>query len=287
MAFGSVTGYDGAKNHRIIRCGEGNMDLRLSAIHLYPVKGIRGVTVAGAHVAAAGLQGDRRWVIVDDGGQFISQRSHPGLALITGAFDGRALTLAATGRPTLPVPVPDGKTRLDVTVWRDTVSAAAAPEADRWLADVLGQQVHLAYMDESCVRPVSSDSGRSGDTVSFADGYPLLVISRASLDDLNARLEHPVPMDRFRPNLVIDGCPAFAEDRWTRFRIGTATFRHAGLCARCSVTTVDQRTGRRNSPEPLRTLATYRREGDGVVFGVNLIPETCGEISTGDAVSII
>lgn len=288
MAFRSTGGYDGVTRRLQLRSGEGNMELRLSAIHLYPVKGIRGVTVQRAEITPSGLLGDRRWVIVDDSGKFISQRSHPRLALITGSYDGRTLTLTAPEVDPISIPVPDGTTRLATTVWRDTVQAAAAgPEADRWLSGFLDHPVQLGFMDEACVRPISSAQGRPGETVSFADGFPLLLISRASLDDLNSRLPSPLPMDRFRPNLVVDGCPPFAEDRWRHFRIGQATFRFAGLCPRCSVTTVDQQTGLRTSEEPLKTLVTYRNRDEGVVFGVNLIPETLGEISQGDRITLL
>lgn len=288
MAFRSTGGYAGFSHRTQLRSGEGNMELRLSAIHLYPVKGIRGVAVARAETTPSGLLGDRRWVIVDDSGKFISQRSHPGLALVTGSFDGRTLTLTAPDVDSISIPVPDGNTRLTATVWRDKVqSAAAGPEADRWLSGLLEHPVHLGFMDEACVRPISSAKGRPGETVSFADGYPLLLISRASLEDLNSHLPVPVPMDRFRPNLVVDGCRPFAEDRWRRLRIGQATFRFAGLCARCSVTTVDQQTGLRTSEEPLKTLITYRNREEGVVFGVNLIPETLGEISQGDRITLL
>lgn len=264
------------------------MDLRLSAIHLYPVKGIRGVSVDSAEAEPAGLRNDRRWIIVDEEGNFLSQRSLPRMALVTGSFDGLKLELSAPGRDPMSVNLPDGKRRLQVTVWRDTVAAAAGdPATDEWLSSFLGHSCRLAYMDDSCTRPISSSQGQAGETVSFADGYPLLMISRASLEDLNSRLEAPLPMDRFRPNLVIDGCPAFEEDRWRRIGIGKAVFRFAGLCPRCSVTTVDQQSGLRESEEPLRTLVTYRNTEDGVVFGVNLIPESPGTISTGDEITIL
>ena len=269
-------------------CGEGNMDIRLSAIWQYPVKGIRGVLVDQALVEPAGLRFDRRWIIVDGQGKFVSQRSLPRLALISGDFDGSRLLLAAPGQTPLRLEVPAGDLRTEVSVWRDRIAGAAAdPSADRWLSEFLDHPSRLVYMDERCRRPISSPGGRSGESVSFADGYPLLMISAASLEDLNGRLEQPLPMDRFRPNLVVSGCEPFAEDRWERLRIGQAVFRFAGLCPRCSVTTVDQATGARNSEEPLRTLVGYRQTEQGVVFGVNLIPEVTGTIATGDQVTIL
>jgi uncharacterized protein YcbX len=264
------------------------MDIRLSAIHLYPVKGIGGVTAAQAKVEPEGLRHDRRWMIVDDQDNFLSQRSHPRLALLTGSFDGHKLELAAPGQDPLSLDIPDGRRRITVTVWRDRVDAAATRgDADEWISRYLGQSCRLAYMDETCLRPISSSRGRPGESVSFADGYPCLLISAASLADLNCRLETPLPMDRFRPNLVVDGCDAFAEDGWQKLAIGETVYRFAGLCARCSVTTVDQQSGTRESKEPLRTLATYRQGEGGVVFGVNLVPEKTGAIAVGDKVVVL
>jgi uncharacterized protein YcbX len=264
------------------------MDFRLSAIHLYPVKGIGGVSPTRAEVNPQGLAHDRRWLIVDSQGQFVSQRTQPRLAVISGSFDGRRLTLAAPGRDSLDLEVPGGNDRLDVTVWRDSLSAAAVGHrADNWISEYLDQECRLAYMDRKAIRPISSSAGQSGETVSFADGYPCLLISNASLADLNSRLATPVPMNRFRPNLVVDGCGAFAEDSWRLIGIGGAVFRFAGLCPRCVVTTVDQASGARVSEEPLRTLGQYRQRETGVVFGVNLVPEKSGAIAVGDPVTVL
>ena len=237
---------------------------------------------------AKGLRHDRRWVIVDNEGKFISQRTHPRMALISGFFDGHSLALTAPGQDPLELEVPEGKSRIAVAVWRDQVDAASAdPEADRWLSHYLDHPCRLAFMDDACSRPISSPGGLPGETVSFADGYPCLLISNASLADLNGRLADPLPMDRFRPNLVVDGCEAFAEDRWRKMAVGKTVFRFAGRCPRCSVTTVNQASGQRHSEEPLRTLATYRQRESGVVFGVNLVPEKTGLIALGDQVTVL
>ena len=264
------------------------MVIRLSAIHLYPVKGIRGVTATRAHVESEGLRHDRRWMIVDDEGHFLSQRSHPALALLAGRFNGHHLELTAPGQAPLSLDTPDGTQRIAVTVWRDRVDAAAAGnQGDAWISRYLGNKCRMAYMDDSCSRSITSSQGRPGESVSFADGYPFLLVSYASLADLNSRLDTPLPMDRFRPNLVVAGCEAFAEDGWRKLAVGEAVFRFAGLCARCSVTTVDQKSGIRASKEPLRTLATYRQGEGGVVFGVNLVPEKTGVIAIGDRVRVL
>ena len=264
------------------------MDIRLSAIHLYPVKGIRGVSANQARVEKIGLQSDRRWVVVGGDGKFLSQRTHPRLARVVGKFHDRGLELSAPGQPLLHLDIPREAPRMDITVWRDRMDAAAAdPRADEWFSNYLGQTCRLAYMDEACHRPISSPQARPGDSVSFADGYPCLLVSTASLADLNGRLANPLPMDRFRPNLVVEGCGPFAEDNWRKFSLGDVVFRFAGLCARCSVTTVDQESGERKTNEPLQTLAGYRHNEKGVVFGVNLIPEGTGGISVGDKITIL
>jgi len=264
------------------------MDIRLSAIHLYPVKGIRGISADRAMVEKIGLRNDRRWVVVDRDGKFLSQRSHPQLARVAGKFTDPGLELTAPGQPILRLDTPGQASRVKITVWRDHMEAAAAdPGAVDWFSNYLGHPCRLAYMDDVCHRPISSPQAKPGDSVSFADGYPCLLVSTASLADLNGRLDIPLPMDRFRPNLVVEGCDPFAEDTWRKFSLGDVVFRFAGLCARCSVTTVDQESGVGKSNEPLRTLAGYRQNEKGAVFGVNLIPEVTGAVSIGDKLTIL
>ena len=261
------------------------MSIKLSAIFIYPVKALRGTALSEVQVLPAGPAGDRRWVITDPAGQFISQRSHPSLAMVDARATANGILLRAPGRPDLAVDRPVAAGRRDVQIWRDEVSAAAAaPAADRWLSEFLGEPCHLSWMDPDCRRPVTSSQGRSADVVSFADGYPALVLGAASLEELNRRLESPLPVDRFRPNFVVSGCEAFAEDGWTRIAVGEAIFRVAGPCARCSVTTVNQVTGRSEAPEPLRTLATFRQHPSGVIFGTNLLVDRPGLVREGDAV---
>lgn len=265
------------------------MNVTLTAITMYPVKSIRGISLAAADVEPEGLAGDRRWVIVDDTGTFISQRTAPRLATVRGRIAGAGLVLAAPGRPPLPIEPGDGDgARLQVTVWQDVVDARGGYDrADDWLSTFLDRSCRLAFMDDRCRRPLGPAAGSGEQVVSFADGYPCLLIGDASLADLNGRLEHPLPMDRFRPNLVVTGAGAYAEDRWRRLAIGAAEFSVAGPCARCNVTTVDQATGTAGGPEPLKTLATYRQGPRGVEFGVNLRVERPGRISNGDRVTIL
>lgn len=240
-----------------------------------------------ADVTLRGLASDRRWLFTDPDGRFITQREHGVLATLTAEPTNIGVRLTGQGRNPLVVPVPQGPGR-PVTVWRDTVDAVdAGDEAALWASSAVDMPVRLVYMPDSTVRPVHPDFAASGDHVSFADGFPLLLANEASLNDLNDRLEAPVPMDRFRPNVVVSGFDALAEDGWKRLRIGTVTFRSPKLCGRCIVTTTDQDTGERLGDEPLKTLTSYRLIGQAAIFGVNLIPDTVGTIRVGDAVDVL
>jgi uncharacterized protein YcbX len=265
----------------------------LASLHVYPVKGCRAVDLDRAAVEPWGLAGDRRWLIVDADCQFMTQRKHPALArVVITPGSGADITVSTGGHPSLRVAAPDDSAELlKVTVWRSTVLAASAgSEADAWFSAYLGESVRLVYLDDPTRRAVDPDYGQDGDTVSFADGYPLLLTSTESLDQLNHWLtaagDRPVPMNRFRPNVVVSGSPPWAEDRWRRIRIGPVSFRVAKPCARCVVTTTDQATGMRGS-QPLKMLAARRRFGKNLVFGQNLIPDFPGHIRVGDPIEII
>jgi uncharacterized protein YcbX len=265
----------------------------LASLHIHPVKGCRAVDLAEAAVEPWGLAGDRRWLIVDADCQFMTQRKHPALArVVVTPGPGADITAAAGGSPSLRVQAPDESAELlKVTVWRSTVLAAAAgAEADAWFSAYLGEPARLVYLDDPTRRSVDPEYSKDGDTVSFADGYPLLLTSTESLDKLNEWLtaagHQPVPMNRFRPNVVVSGYQPWAEDRWRRIRIGEVSFRVAKPCGRCVVTTTDQTTGMRGS-QPLRMLAARRRFGKNLVFGQNLIPDSPGHIRVGDPIEII
>jgi uncharacterized protein len=265
----------------------------LASLHVYPVKGCRAVDLDEAAVEPWGLAGDRRWLIVDADCQFMTQRKHPALArVVIAGGAGADITVSCDGYPALPVAAPDESAELlKVTVWRSTVLAASAgPEADAWFSAYLGESVRLVYLDDPTRRAVDPDYGADGDTVSFADGYPVLLTSTESLDQLNQWLnaagDQPVPMNRFRPNVVVSGYHPWDEDRWRRIRIGAVPFRVAKPCGRCVVTTTDQTTGMRGS-QPLKMLAARRRFGQNLVFGQNLIPDSPGHIRVGDPIEII
>jgi len=259
----------------------------LSGVYVYPIKSCGGISLQGADLEATGLRHDRRWMLVDEAGRFMSQRRHPRMALISPSLAPDRLVVRAPGMPDLEIPLGgEHAERIDVEVWGDAQRGEpVGGHADRWFGRFLGAPCRLVRKPEDDLRPVDSAYARSGDQTSFADGFPLLLISEASLEDLNGRLERPVPMDRFRPNLVVRGCGPYAEDGWDEVRVGGTVFRVAEPCPRCAITTVDQGSGERGK-EPLKTLATYRKAGGEVWFGRNLIHTSLGTVRVGDPVEV-
>jgi hypothetical protein len=240
-------------------------------------------------VEPRGLRHDRRWIVTDASGKFLTGRQHPRLTLLRVVPDGEALEVSGPGMPPLRLERSGAGDRISITVWTNTVAALPAGEAaDAWISAFLGMPAQIAYMDEACVRPVNPDYARADDEVSFADAFPLLLISEAALDALNAKLKAPVPMLRFRPNLVVAHTAPHAEDGWKRIRIGAVEFDLVKPCSRCVFTTVDFERGVFDpSGEPLRTLMTYRRGERGVTFGQNVIPRGQGTLRVGDAVEVL
>jgi len=262
--------------------------IRVSNLVIYPLKSCRGIEVDRATVGTTGFELDRRWMLIGDDGRFLSQREHHRLALVRVQLDEDRLRLEAPGLPTLEEMVKGGVGPTSrVQVWNDECAAVSeGTDAARWFSQHLGCSARLVRMASDDARPLGSSTAQPGDHVSFADGFPFLLLSTPSLDGLNRRLSLPVPMDRFRPNIVIDGCEPHAEDGWNRIRIGEVVFRFAKPCARCVVTTVNQNTGERGR-EPLRTLSTYRTVDGQVLFGQNLVHEGRGAISIGDSVEVL
>lgn len=270
--------------------------MRLASIHTYPVKSCRRLDHDTAMVEPWGLAGDRRWLVVDQQGRCVTQREIATMTRIQPeARPDGGLVLRSAGAPDLAVPEPSG-TPVEVRVHGTAVTATPAGEAaGGWLTELLGQEVRLVWLDDPTRRAVDPDFGRPDDRVSFADAYPLLLTSTAALDALNDWLEQagsgegPLPMNRFRPNVVVAGAEPWAEDGWLgrRLRIGAVTFRVVRACDRCVVTTTDQATGERGK-EPLRTLGEHRNIDQKLLFGVNLIPDPpYGEIATGDPVALV
>jgi len=265
--------------------------MKVTELNIYPVKSTRRIALSESEVLPRGLPWDRRWMLVDASGKFITGRQHPRLATVQTQIGDNRLLIHAAGHASLSLPlVPRERRVVEVTVWKDSVEALlAGDDADAWFSDFLGLDCRLVQMTDDIFRSVNQDYGRAGDQVSFADGFPLLLISEASLADLNSRLDQPVEMRRFRPNLVIDGERAYAEDGWRRIRVGEVEFEGVKNCSRCVFTTIDPDTGEKSPDlEPLRTLSSYRRRPEGgVYFGQNLIPRGAGVIRVGDPVTVL
>ena len=262
--------------------------MTLSGIFVYPIKSCRGIARGRHEVGPSGFDLDRRWMLVDDAGTFLSQRTLPAMATIGVALDGAGLLVTAPERSPLRIPrtVPSPSSA-SVRIWADAVGAVAYPaEFGAWFSELLGVPCRLVSMPDPSPRPVNLRYGAPGDRVGFADAYPFHLLSEASLEDLNGRLARPVPMDRFRPNLVVRGTAPFAEDRWRRIRIGAMTFRVVKPCVRCTVPGIDQRTGVREK-EPLAALAAYRTTGNDVRFGQNVIADGTGLLEVGMPVEVI
>jgi len=259
----------------------------VSALTIYPIKGCRGIALEHAEIQDIGLKDDRRFMVIDAEYRFVSQREVPRMALIAVAAHPDGWTLSAPDmEPLTFTPTQDGSAQ-PATIWRDTalVVSQGTHIAD-WLSRFLGAPMQLVAMHPSYRRKVSSTYARhADDAVSFADGYASLLANQASLDELNQRLATPIGMDRFRPNIVVSGAAAWAEDDWQEIHIGTTVSYAVKPCARCVVTTTDQTTAVR-SQEPLRTLAPYRTRELGVIFGQNLIHAHTGTIRVGDVVKL-
>ena len=265
--------------------------MKVTEINIYPIKSTRRIALRESEVLRRGLPWDRRWMLVDTTGRFMTARQHPMLARVQTAVNSDVLQVWAEGRDELRLPLTPPDTGItSVSVWRDGCDAVlVGPEADGWFSDYLGVSCRLVQMPDTLVRAVNPEYGQAGDEVSFADGFPLLLISEASLNDLNHRLQIPVSMRRFRPNLVVDGEVAYGEDQWRRLRVGEVEFEGVKNCSRCVFTTIDPDTGTKDpQQEPLRTLGTYRRRAQGgVYFGQNLIPRSAGVIRVGYRVEVL
>ncbi len=265
--------------------------MHVASLHIHPLKSAAVLDVDTLDIMPRGPIGDRRWMVIDAANRFVTARAEARLVLIHALPQGEGLLLSAPDTTPLCVAAPTDALRIVVRIWNDHVDAVLADEdAHAWLSAFLGRPVRLVYMDSAGRRAVDPAFGTADDEVSFADGYPLLVISRSALEGLNARLVQPITMTRFRPNIVIEDCAPHAEDDWRRVRIGAVEFDAVKTCTRCVFTTIDPVSGVRDpGGEPLTTLRSYRRAdaGNDVLFGMNLIARDTGTLRLGDPVGVL
>jgi uncharacterized protein len=262
--------------------------MHLQDIYTYPIKSLGGIRMEQANLEERGLQHDRRWMLVDKEGQFLSQRKHPKMALLQTDIIGNGISVVHKDDPNRQILVPfesqSARCR-QVRIWEDRVEAQLVDSGiSGWFSDFLGIACDLVYMPQSTKRRLKPKYAVNDESVSFADGMPYLLIGQASLDDLNSRLDKPVPMNRFRPNIVFAGGSPFQEDEWNTVTIGDALFKITKPCARCVVTTVDQQTGQKGM-EPLTMLTNYRNVDGIVMFGQNMLLLEGIEIQVGDTLS--
>ncbi|WP_412467632.1 MOSC domain-containing protein [Pedobacter sp. KLB.chiD] len=262
----------------------------LSGLYIYPIKSLGGISLQQAKLEASGLQYDRRWMLVDEDGVFVTQRKHFELALLQVSISDDQLIVSHKTSPGLSVSFSldeDTGEQISVVIWNDMVTAL---EVNRnisdWFSDFLKFKVRLVKMPLAEKRLVDQDYARNNEIVSFADGYPCLLISQSTLDGLNEKLSEPILMDRFRPNFVFTGGEAHVEDRFKDFYIGEVLFSAVKPCSRCVLITIDQQTGEKGQ-EPLRTLASYRTVDKKIMFGQNLLYQQTGTIYVGDELKVV
>ncbi len=260
----------------------------LSQINIYPIKSLGGISLQSSLVEERGLQYDRRWMLVDEQNKFITQRLHPKMALLKVEINNDLLTIKHKQNKLSPLtllPLPYDDEEINVQIWNDNVTAIKySRDTNDWFTEAIGFKCCLVYMPDSTKRKVDPKYAKN-KMVSFADGYPFLVIGEESLNELNKRLEEPLPMTRFRANFVFSGGNPFDEDNWKTIEIGNVVFHSTKSCPRCVITTIDQNTGTKGK-EPLKTLATFRQKDNNVMFGMNLVAEGIGRVNVGDEIKI-
>ncbi len=265
----------------------------LSAIHIYPVKSLGGISLTESLVQPRGLRYDRRWMLIDETGRFVSQRELAALTGLGTALEPPFLIVFSKKDPAQRVRIPlepelAQMPELAVQIWDDRCPARLHdPQINDWFSKLFDRDLRLVYMPDATYRRADAKYAPEPVPVSFADGFPFLVIGQASVDDLNRRLAEPLPMNRFRPNFVFTGGMPYEEETWADFRIGAARFRGVKPCGRCSIITTDQDSGERGA-EPLQTLAAYRKQGNRILFGQNAVwlGEGSDRIRIGDEIKL-
>jgi hypothetical protein len=262
----------------------------LHELHIYPVKSLGGISLSESHAEERGFRYDRRWMLVDERGRFLSQREYPRLALLKVSEEGEGFICYPAPAPEKKIwlpKIPEGTGSIPVTLWKDGFRARCmGKEFDEWFSEYLGSSCRLVYMDERVIRRVDPRYAVKNESVSFSDGYPYLVVSHESVVLLNTLLQKPVSLNRFRPNLVLSGGLPFAEDEIGDFRIGEALFRNVKPCARCTVITIDPDSATKDN-EPLNVLSRFRGKNNKVFFGYNVVCIKPGLVKLSDPVEVI
>jgi uncharacterized protein YcbX len=260
-------------------------NIRIHSLHVYPIKSCQGIDLDQAQLTDTGIEFDRHWMLINQHGRFLSQREYPQMARIGCAFDGDQLRIQCDGQEDLTIPLrQQAETRVAVKIWKDECSAAVvSAEADQWFSGVLGIPCQLVFLPDSEQRKVDPEFAQQQEIVGFADGFPLLVVSLASVDLLNERLQQQVGIERFRPNVVLSGCEAHAEDSWHAIEANGVRITLAKPCSRCSIPSFDQRSGEQH-PQLLQALGEYRRQKGKILFGQNGLHTHNGRLNTGDPV---
>lgn len=260
---------------------EQNEKVQIASLWIYPVKGMSGIAVDESMVLHKGLQFDRRWMLIDEQNQFLSQRNYPALALCKIKLHEKHFTISYKNE-TIDVPLAYNGNTLTATVWNDQVSVLELPGGiNNTISQWFGKKLKLVHFTESAIRNIDANYTAGHGTTSLSDGFPILLANSASLDILNEQLDNPVAMNRFRPNIIVKGLKSFEEDGLREFKIGSLALKAVKPCARCTVTTIDQETAIAGV-EPLRTLATFRKQDHKVLFGMNVIPLNTGLIRVGE-----
>lgn len=267
-------------------------NITVSELAIYPVKSFAQIPLKKAYIDSFGLNHDRRWMVVDKHGKFVTQRQQPRMCLIKPELIQpelieQGISITAPGMDALTITAPAAVKTREVTVWNDQCSAFDCGDAvAQWLSHFLSIECRLVFFPADEIRQVDLQFAQEGDRTAFSDGFPILLISQASLDDLNSRMESPLPMERFRPNLVVSGCEPFAEDNWRRIKIGELTMRIVKPCSRCVIPSIDINSGEKGV-EPTKTLLSYRKRDNKIYFGQNVIAEGEGEVKLGMPVEVL
>lgn len=259
---------------------------KVSGLFIYPIKSLGGIEVTQVNLCNTGFEYDRRWMLVDENNQFLSQRNFPLLALCKVSLVENGFLIRYQNQElVIPFFIKEGEF-VNVKIWDDEVKAIKAEEkCNQFFSSIFNQHIRLVYLPDNSHRQIDLKYAQPNESVSFADGYPILVIGESSLELLNSKLTEPLPMNRFRPNLVFSGGLPHDEDTWKTFMVSDAEFLGVKPCGRCTVTTINQQTGEKGA-EPLKTLSTYRSKENKILFGQNVIAKTLGKIKVGDIIKL-